>query len=51
MIAGNVAGIDDLEGGHAGTDVDGRGRFDGIAHEDIGDRRLRPAGLVVGVRD
>src|ERR1700728_836705 len=50
VIAGDIAGIDDLECGDARTHVDGCGRFDRIADEDVRHHGLRPARYVVGIR-
>src|ERR1700683_3903498 len=50
VIARDIAGIDDLECGHARTHIDGGGRFDRIAHEDVRHHGLRPDRYVITVR-
>ena len=49
VVAGNVGGIHNLKGSHSGTNIHRRGRFDGIAHEDVGDEDLRLIGLLFHV--
>src|ERR1700733_596400 len=49
MVTRDIAVVDDLEGCDARTHIDGCGRFDRIAHENVGDHGLRPARFVVGI--